>query len=74
MPDDSEQGFFAPKVLGDLFESVAGAIFIDSGLNLMAVWKVYYPLMKDVIGILNRVKSFYSIVHVEKYLLESNIL
>ncbi|XP_055346103.1 endoribonuclease Dicer-like [Paramacrobiotus metropolitanus] len=35
-----------PKVLGDIFESVAGAIFLDSGLSLDAVWKVYYNLMR----------------------------
>ncbi|XP_039762549.1 endoribonuclease Dcr-1 isoform X2 [Pararge aegeria] len=28
-----------PKALGDLFESVAGAIFLDSGMSLGAVWK-----------------------------------
>ena len=31
-----------PKALGDIFESVAGSIFLDSGLSLDAVWKVYY--------------------------------
>ncbi len=39
-----------PKVLGDVFESVAGAIFLDSGLSLDTVWKVYYNLMNDTIG------------------------
>ncbi|XP_069680713.1 endoribonuclease Dicer isoform X2 [Periplaneta americana] len=34
-----------PKVLGDLFESIAGAIFLDSGLRLQEVWRVYYRLM-----------------------------
>ncbi|CAH2083346.1 unnamed protein product [Euphydryas editha] len=28
-----------PKALGDLFESVAGAIFLDSGMSLCAVWR-----------------------------------
>ncbi len=31
-----------PKALGDIFESVAGSIFLDSGLSLDAVWTVYY--------------------------------
>ncbi|XP_077284544.1 endoribonuclease Dcr-1 [Arctopsyche grandis] len=35
-----------PKALGDLFESVAGAIFLDSGMSLDAVWKVYHALMQ----------------------------
>ena len=36
----------APKVLADLFESVAGAIYRDSGDNIDVLWKVYMPLMK----------------------------
>ncbi|CAG9855440.1 unnamed protein product [Phyllotreta striolata] len=35
-----------PKALGDVFESVAGAVFLDSGMSLDAVWKVYYRMMK----------------------------
>ncbi|CAG2100109.1 unnamed protein product [Medioppia subpectinata] len=38
-----------PKALGDIFESVAGAIFLDSGMSLNAVWKVYYRMMKPEI-------------------------
>ncbi|XP_045623437.1 endoribonuclease Dcr-1 isoform X2 [Procambarus clarkii] len=34
-----------PKALGDVFESVAGAIFLDSGGSLDAVWSVYYTMM-----------------------------
>lgn len=40
----------APKPLGDVFESVAGAIFLDSGLDIYEVWKVCYPMLKDFIG------------------------
>lgn len=39
-----------PKTLGDVFESVAGAIFLDSGLSLDAVWKVYYNMMRKRLG------------------------
>jgi len=39
-----------PKALGDVFESVAGAIYLDSGMSLNAVWKVYYGMMKKEIG------------------------
>jgi len=35
-----------PKALGDIFESVAGAIFLDSGRSLDTVWTVYYHMMK----------------------------
>jgi hypothetical protein len=33
-----------------VFESVAGAIFLDSGMSLDAVWRVYYKMMKTEIG------------------------
>nr|XP_018899828.1 PREDICTED: endoribonuclease Dicer [Bemisia tabaci]XP_018899829.1 PREDICTED: endoribonuclease Dicer [Bemisia tabaci]XP_018899830.1 PREDICTED: endoribonuclease Dicer [Bemisia tabaci] len=34
-----------PKALGDIFESIAGAIYLDSGKDLKTVWRVYYNLM-----------------------------
>jgi endoribonuclease Dicer len=39
-----------PKVLGDIFESLAGAIYLDSGLDLQEVWRVYYRLMRKEIA------------------------
>lgn len=30
----------APKVLGDIVESIAGAVFLDNGCDTTAVWKV----------------------------------
>lgn len=39
-----------PKVLGDIFESVAGAIFIDSEMSLDAVWRTYMPFMRQELG------------------------
>jgi len=33
-----------PKVLGDVFEAIIGAIFIDSGHDLVTVWKIYRRL------------------------------
>ncbi|XP_055329020.1 endoribonuclease Dicer-like [Paramacrobiotus metropolitanus] len=47
--DDVDIGYEepeAPKALGDVFEAVAGAIFLDSGLSLDTVWKVYYNIMR----------------------------
>lgn len=38
-----------PKALGDIFESVAGSIYLDSGLSLDAVWQVYYRMMREEI-------------------------
>nr|AVK59458.1 Dicer-2-PA [Nezara viridula] len=38
-----------PKVLGDLFESLAAAIYLDSGKSLNTVWKIFYRLMHNEI-------------------------
>lgn len=38
-----------PKALGDVFESVAGAIYLDSGMSLDRVWQVYFRMMKPEI-------------------------
>lgn len=34
----------APKVLGDIVESIAGAIFLDSSLETSDVWRVTFFL------------------------------
>ncbi|KAM1612294.1 hypothetical protein FF2_000964 [Malus domestica] len=39
----------APKVLGDIFESIAGAVFLDSGRDTGAVWKVFQPLLQPMV-------------------------
>ena len=39
-----------PKVLGDLLESLAGAIFMDSGMSLSAVWSSLGHLFEEKIG------------------------
>ncbi|XP_011502153.1 PREDICTED: endoribonuclease Dcr-1 isoform X2 [Ceratosolen solmsi marchali] len=38
-----------PKALGDVFESLAGAIYLDSNMSLDAVWTVYFKIMKSEI-------------------------
>ena len=48
--EEEEEGIEAPKVLGDIFESVAGAIFLDSGMDLSKTWDVYYRMMIPYIG------------------------
>ncbi|XP_055526642.1 endoribonuclease Dcr-1 isoform X2 [Wyeomyia smithii] len=40
---DEAEDVEVPKALGDVFESVAGAIFLDSSMSLDAVWKVMGP-------------------------------
>ncbi|GJN30122.1 hypothetical protein PR202_gb18402 [Eleusine coracana subsp. coracana] len=39
----------APKVLGDIVESIAGAIFLDSGNDTSVVWKVFQPLLDPMV-------------------------
>lgn len=34
-----------PKVLGDVVESLAGAIYLDSGYSFNKVWEVFQPMM-----------------------------
>lgn len=36
-----------PKSLGDIFESIVGAIFLDSNMSLEITWKTIYRLMKE---------------------------
>ncbi|XP_012287234.1 endoribonuclease Dicer [Orussus abietinus] len=38
-----------PKVLGDIFESVIGAIYLDTGKDLVKVWEIVYALMNKEI-------------------------
>ena len=40
--DDDSEDIEVPKVLGDIYESVAGAIYLDSGMNLNTVWQVKF--------------------------------
>ncbi|CRL07309.1 CLUMA_CG020288, isoform A [Clunio marinus] len=42
---DEAEDVEVPKALGDVFESVAGAIFLDSNMSLDAVWRVYFKMM-----------------------------
>ena len=51
---DEAEDVEVPKALGDIFESVAGAVFIDSGLSLDAVWGVYYRMMRESIDLYSR--------------------
>ena len=42
-----------PKVLGDLFEAIVGAVFVDCGHDLATVWRVYTGLcpLLDQVGV-----------------------
>lgn len=39
-----------PKALGDIFEAIIGAVFLDSGSNLEITWKIIYDLMVNEIN------------------------
>lgn len=39
----------APKVLGDIVESIAGSVFLDSGRNTSVVWRVFQPLLQPMV-------------------------
>ena len=39
-----------PKVLGDVLESLAGAVFVDSGCSLESVWQVFHSMFEERIG------------------------
>uniref|UniRef100_T1GZ34 RNase III domain-containing protein n=1 Tax=Megaselia scalaris TaxID=36166 RepID=T1GZ34_MEGSC len=38
-----------PKALGDVFESIAGAIYLDSGMSLDTVWRMYSKMMNSLV-------------------------
>lgn len=33
------------QVLGDIFEAIAGAVYLDSNKDLKKVWEVFYKIM-----------------------------
>lgn len=46
---ESNQGTKAPKALGDLIESIAGALLIDTKFNLDGVWRIFKPLLSPIV-------------------------
>nr|XP_040055515.1 LOW QUALITY PROTEIN: endoribonuclease Dicer [Gasterosteus aculeatus aculeatus] len=47
--EEKEEDIEVPKAMGDIFESLAGAIYMDSSMSLETVWQVYYPMMMPLI-------------------------
>ncbi|PON73127.1 Endoribonuclease Dicer-like3a [Parasponia andersonii] len=45
----SVQGAKGPKALGDMFESIVGAVLIDTKLNLDEVWRIFEPLLSPIV-------------------------
>jgi dsRNA-specific ribonuclease len=52
--DNDSDEIASPKFIADLFESVAGAIYIDSNCSLKCVWSVYYKMFKPFISKLDQ--------------------
>uniref|UniRef100_A0A0N4ZYI6 RNA helicase n=1 Tax=Parastrongyloides trichosuri TaxID=131310 RepID=A0A0N4ZYI6_PARTI len=44
---DGTEDIEVPKVLGDIFESFVGAVYLDSNRNLNVVWALIYGMMKE---------------------------
>nr|WOD55121.1 DICER-like protein 3 [Abelmoschus esculentus] len=44
-----DPGIKGPKVMCDLFESIVGAILIDTNLNLDKVWRIVEPLLSPIV-------------------------
>uniref|UniRef100_A0A3P8WMV3 ribonuclease III n=1 Tax=Cynoglossus semilaevis TaxID=244447 RepID=A0A3P8WMV3_CYNSE len=47
--EEKEEDIEVPKAMGDIFESLAGAIYMDSMMSLETVWQVYFPMMRPLI-------------------------
>ncbi|CAH0552970.1 unnamed protein product [Brassicogethes aeneus] len=43
-----------PKILGDIFEALAGAIYLDSNKDLNVVWRVFYKIMYKEIDMFSK--------------------
>ncbi|GAA0149590.1 hypothetical protein LIER_08728 [Lithospermum erythrorhizon] len=43
------QDMRVPKVLGDMMESIAGAILIDSNFNLDEVWRIFKRILSPIV-------------------------
>lgn len=61
-------GVHVPGVLADVFETIAGAVFVDYGFSFDTVKRVYTPLLTYAYGKL-RVKKLFIILKINNYLL-----
>ncbi len=52
--EEKEEELCPPKVLSDVFEALAGAIFIDSEGSIDTVRRCFWPMMSPTIGIVSR--------------------
>nr|WOA03172.1 DICER-like protein 2 [Abelmoschus esculentus] len=73
---ESEKSF--PKVLGDVMESLAGAIFVDSGYNKEVVFRSIRPLLEPMITpktmTIHPVKELHELCQKEHYELRKPVV
>lgn len=48
-PNSTTKSVHGPKALGDMVESIAGAVLIDTKLNLDEVWRIFEPLLSPIV-------------------------
>jgi len=46
----TEEYVDVPNVLGDIFKSLIGALYLDCGRELILVWKICYNFLHKEIG------------------------
>lgn len=67
----SSCGVKAPKVLGDIVESIAGAILVDSRFDVEHVWKIMKPLLSPIVTPetlhLHPIREVSELCHLEGY-------
>jgi endoribonuclease Dicer len=49
--EGEEEDIEVPKAMGDIFESIAGAVFLDSGCSLESVWTVFFKFVCSAIAL-----------------------
>ncbi|EYC01886.1 hypothetical protein Y032_0103g3522 [Ancylostoma ceylanicum] len=47
--EGQEEDIEVPKAMSDIFESVAGAVYLDANRDLDVVWRVFFNLMRQTI-------------------------
>ncbi|CAJ1962982.1 unnamed protein product [Sphenostylis stenocarpa] len=75
LPSSSTFGYESetslPKVLGDILESLAGAILVDSGYNKEVVWQSIRPLLEPLVTPetlkLHPIREFYEVCQKRSY-------
>jgi len=68
----TEEYVDVPNVLGDIFKSLIGAIYLDSGREMDIVWKICYEFLNEEIGKLKIYAAFFFYIH-KLYVIFKNV-